>query len=218
MKNLCKFIILWFAFSAGAAHAALLTYNFSGTIYTNNGNPVLATYIPIGTAFSGWFELDNSVADSSAFPNHAQYLGALVDGAVSIGAIGASVANGAAQVQPPPSFNLFNTIAGSAFGLGGTVSLSGLSGWGATGWSFQLTSSAGTAFSAYSIPGSAILTNLSLFDQATFFLILNDGVYNYMVGGDLASATEAVSVPEPGSLLLLALGLAGLGLARRKKA
>jgi hypothetical protein len=194
--------------------AEITKYYFSGAVDTVA--PSLSEYVSLGTLYSGWFELDDAISNSSSFPIRGQYVGALVAGSVSMGSITANVSGGAAQVQPPPAYNLFNTVAGAAYGLGGTVTVTGSpQGWSGLGWGFQLGSSTGSAFSSTSFPTISQITNLSLYDSKAFHLLLSDGTYSHSISSTL---TSVVPIPEAESYALMALGIGLVGwLARRRR-
>ncbi len=211
-----RYSIAVFAFLIGlstSAQAQVTKYNFSGVV--TNVDAALTAFEPVGASYSGWFELNSSLPDSTPLFNHATYLGALVDGSVSLGSLTISVAGGTAQVQPPPNDNMFNTVAGSAFGLGGTVSVTGAPSWSGTGWDFQLASSAG-AVGSRNLPSSAEITSLSPYDSKSFVVILNDGTYNHMLSASVDSVSVA-AVPEPETYALLLVGLGLIGAVTRRR-
>ena len=93
-----RYLIAVFAFLVGlstSAQAQVTRYNFSGVV--TNTDAALTAFEPVGTSYSGWFELNSSLPDSTPQFNHATYLGALVDGSVSLGSLTISVSGGAAQ-------------------------------------------------------------------------------------------------------------------------
>jgi hypothetical protein len=198
------------------AQAAISKYSFSGVVV--QVDPALSMYVSVGTPYSGWFELDDAIPDSSSFSSHGIYLGALVNGAVSIGGISVGVSGGASQVLPSSAssvYNLFNTVAGSAFGIGGTLTTSGIPSWNATGWDVQLTNSVETVFSSRAFPSTDLITNLSLYDSIRFALLLNDGTNNYLLDSSISSL-ELSPVPEPGSYTLMLAGLGFVGFMGRR--
>ena len=99
--------------------------------------------------------------------------------------------------QGSASSDSFVTVSNQTFDFGGVASQA----------EFLLQDFSGTAFDSVSLPLSL---SLSDFDQTSFFVIGEWGI----VSGGIASLRQ---VPEPGTLALFGIGLAGMVLARRRK-
>lgn len=67
------------------------------------------------------------------------------------------------------------------------------------------------------VSGAAISAEM-VFNGATFAsLSLTAGIYNYAIPSDTITLIIRSTVPEPGSLALLTIGLAGMGLRRKRR-
>lgn len=186
--------------ASSAASASTITIAFSGTI--EEIGPDVASGFTAGDPFSGSIQFDGATPDSNASAILGDYSGAISAMSFDFGGYLATATFGQVSVRNDSndSFNAvtFNGIGAQVNGLS-LVSLS-----------LSLVDSAGATFASDAIPASLSLSDFFFAKGAIEF----EGGTARRVRGSISSLTY--TVPEPGALVLLALGGAALAALRRR--
>jgi len=210
------------------AISAPITYEFSGTIGftfdSSNVNPA----VPVGTVFSGTFDLDADVPPSFVGADFANYLGLLTNVRVLLDDLAFTQSTGAVGPFSPQNNEgqVSNDRAGDGRdGLFLGAALNGLATDPSSPLFYRSVSFSGVGdnvFADLAMPQPPL--NLALFNVVPFSMTIHYTQYSDSYGivssgqlfGNLARL-QPVNVPEPGSILLLATGLFAVGLARTRR-
>ncbi len=197
--------------SAATARANDVTFTFDSTVSRNLGFGV-----PLGTDYLFSYTIDTSEAPTSLATGSASY--DVASATVKVDGQTLSATNGSLSIDYAPAtlsssgsgfyFVHFTEPDGSPLGTINGVNVLSLN--------LRFMSNSGTMLqnSGLSIPTTAAFANLATFDQADF-----DGApYSYVVADNGVPFTFTASVPEPSSLLLLAIGVASAVIAARLRA
>lgn len=204
------------------SRAALISYSFGGSVNTVLTDSPLEGSFSFGQSVTGGFVVDTSVPDADGGSLFGFFPGGLVSISVDVGGYSASGTNGSTETAdnaPIDGVGLAAFINAGQFE--GSASVTGLpvAGLDLGGILISLMDSTGTALSNDALPNP-----ISLFEFDDIYGVLE--FYDPQdPEGDITSLTFSLetidvttSVPAPAVLPLFALGLAGLGLTRRKRA
>lgn len=205
------------------SRAALISYSFGGSVTTDlTGSPLAGTF-SFGQSVTGGFVVDTSVPDADGGSLFGFFPGGLVSISVDVGGYSASGTNGSTETADNAAGSDGVGLAAfiNAGQFAGSASVTGLpvAGLDLGGILISLMDGTGTALSNDALPNPI---SLSGFDSIYGLLDFYDP---QDLEGDITSLTFSLetidvttSVPAPAVLPLFALGLAGLGYARRKRA
>ena len=199
-----------------ASEAAIVTFNVAGEI-TDVQDPngyISSTGIAAGTLFSGFFSYDSDTA--GLYSPNAWYTsyGSLapsqytIDSQYGITSIATFVTVKNDAPDDPFPDELVSYIFGVSFGfptnLGSNLAY------------VSFSDQDGTALSSTAVPTSLLLSE---FETATFtFQLAVPGADSVTILGQVTALTVTTErIPEPATLALFGLGLAGFGAMRRKK-
>lgn len=210
------------SFIASSSHAALITYNFTGTTNTIvTGTPLEGTF-SFGQSVSGSFVLDTSVPDSNGDPNFGDFAGAITSISVTIGSYSASATGGAAFTRNEfpdddlveiSAFINVGQFAGSA-----SVSSPSVGGLDLGGLLLVLQDSTLTALASDALPSPISLTDFdSVFGLLEFFDPLDLEAEIVSLAFNLDTLETVTVLSTDGSLALFGLGLLTVALVRRRK-
>ena len=200
---------------ATTAQAALITYNFGGTL--NVVDPELSSLAAVGDTFTGSFSIESTATNQ--WPSNAYYgdyvdgfaINATVNGQTYVGYSGGGVSVFHHPFDPTSS----EIFAAASWYQGGTVTGPSVGGLSPTSVEMQLANSHQHVFSSTALP-----TNLTLssFEQSNFRLYFNN--FNTSAYGRLTYLAQltATPVPEASTSAMLALGLGALAFVRRRQA
>lgn len=199
---------------AGIAQAAPVTYYFGGQLSYVDSN--LSPTLAVGNGFSGSFTYESTAVDGlPGDPNRGAYAPGPAF-TVTINSLPFSIAgggSGSVMVQQLNGNDIFSVGSGDAPTAGPSIN-----GYVASGFSLMMSDSTGLAFDSDALPSSEL--NFALFDNSNFeLLFINDQnplpqfIFGRLTYLSLTDPNATTSIPEPGSLVLLIIGLAGLGLA-----
>lgn len=217
----------WMMLVAGVAQAAPINYTFTGVSvgeFSGAGAPVFGSTIYSGsTQVSGSFAYDSEVAAVGAVPvpgynnaPFAAYQGAFSN--INMNLAGASVTadSGAGlvgdNVSPTGTSLVLDVLLGFSSSADPLANLSPLQvgNWNLTSFSFVLFNAPGTYW------GSDLPAELGALSHLMEFFFEDTQGQVQKVRYALSGVEQVVSVPEPSTLVLLALGLSGLLLRRRQ--
>jgi hypothetical protein len=207
--------------ATASAHAALITYNFTGTVNTLvTGTPFEGTF-SFGQSVSGSFVLDNSAADIDGDPDLGTFAGAVTSISVTIGSYSASATGGDASTSNDfPEDSVFIGAAINDGPFAGSASVTGPSvgglDLGLIG--LQLQDSTLTALTSDALPSPISLTDFdSVFGLLDFFDPLDPEADSTPLAFSLDSLETVIQLSENGPLSILSLGILSVVFLRRRK-
>ena len=199
-------------FFTSSGHAALINLNLTGTVTSSSG--VLAGAYSVGTAFSSAFSYEDTTADINASPEIGGYLGGLTAFSVNLGGTSWSMSSASTVTV----FDQPNNSRWSGATTSATSDLGSLNPGAALFMSIDFISSDGSLFTDDGINQSA-LNDPTQFSSTIALRVIENSVPTGFAVLTLTSTGgiggTGGTVPEPGALLLVLLGLTVL-LTKRK--
>ncbi len=200
------------------AHAASIVFRFHAEIQGgDNADGLLDPVggLNLGSTVSGYFVVDDTVADSNGSANFGSYQGAVIGMAVDLGSLELIYLPLAGStndtfvlddfvIGPGPVDGYATDVLGAPASLGATV-------FDTADFHFTLASSDTSILSSDAVPGAQPTAQAGAFDR------FNEFTLSGMAGSDSFSITGIITqVPEPGTAPLVALGLSYLAIRRRR--